>query len=76
MTLIIIAISMSAFNESLMDVLLEFLLSVLFVGRFDLVMKSAPFEKMHFSLMSELCKPGLVWYLKLAYSWEKQVSPN
>lgn len=65
---------MSAFNERLMDVfLLVFLLSVLFVGRFDLLMKSAPFEKMHFSLMSELCKPGLVQYLKMAYSWEKEV---
>lgn len=65
---------MSAFNERLMDVfLLVFLLSVLFVGRFDLLMKSAPFEKMHFSLMSELCKPGLVRYLKMAYSWENEV---
>lgn len=45
MVLIVIIISMSAFNERLMDVLLMFLLSVLFVGRFDLIMKSAPFEK-------------------------------
>lgn len=44
MTLIVIIISMSAFNERRMDVLLVFL-SVLFVGRFDLIMKSAPFEK-------------------------------
>lgn len=46
MPLVIILLSMSAFNEWLMDVLLVLLLSVLFVGRFDLVMKSAPFEKL------------------------------
>lgn len=43
MTLVIIV--MLAFNERLMNVLLVFLLSVLCVGMFDLVMKSAPFEK-------------------------------
>lgn len=37
MILSIIAISMSAFSEIVMDVLLVFLVSVLFVGRFDLV---------------------------------------
>lgn len=45
MTLLIVLLSMSAFNERPMDVLLVFLLSVLFVGRFDLVVKPAPFEK-------------------------------
>lgn len=44
MILSIIFVSMSAFSEIVMDVLLVFLLSILFVGRFDLVSNEVCFK--------------------------------
>lgn len=62
MTLVIILLSMSTFNERLMDVLLVFLLSV--CGNVWFNNEICSIWIMHFNRMSELCKPGLVWYLK------------
>lgn len=51
MILSIIFVSMSAFSEIVMDVLLVFLLSILFVGRFDLVSNEVCFK-----LKNSLCQ--------------------